>query len=245
MHFPNVNITVEALFLLHSQEKCGAFFSYNLHKKIRVPHLWRKITWSIWDPSVFKMAAKSEFSKNHKKIRFVDISEISPERYITGHKETIESLKNRVNFPDSCPLIMNTFLPALLWASCSISRLTEFSLSLHPLFWCHMVSLSYISDLTKPRRRRQRERQNTIILMSKTTTLHVHHAFLYISMPSLRNYDVKWPDFKFTWEWKRQGDKFYHLCPNLSAFPSLHLQPLSDREVPIKELWQRRRQRGH
>ena len=50
------------------------------------------------------MAAKSEFSKNHKKIRFVDISEISPERYITGHKETIESLKNRVNFPDSCPL---------------------------------------------------------------------------------------------------------------------------------------------
>ena len=108
-----------------------------------------------------------------------------------------------------------------------------------------MVSLSYISDLTKPRRRRQRERQNTIILMSKTTTLHVHHAFLYISLPSLRNYDVKWPNFKFTWEWKRQGDKFYHLCPNLSAFPSLQLQPLSDREVPIKELWQRRRQRGH
>ena len=104
MHFPNVNITVEALFLLYSQEKCGAFFSYNLHKKIRVPHLWRKITWSIWDPSVFKMAAKSEFSKNHKKIRFVDISEISPERHITGHKETIESLKNRVNFPESCPL---------------------------------------------------------------------------------------------------------------------------------------------
>ena len=27
--------------------------------------------------------------------------------------------------------------------------------------------------------------------MSKTTTLHVHHAFLYISLPSLHNYDVK------------------------------------------------------
>ena len=54
------------------------------------------------------MAAKSEFSKNHKKIRFVDISEISPERYITGHKETIESLKNRVNFPESCPLRTTT-----------------------------------------------------------------------------------------------------------------------------------------
>ena len=25
----------------------------------------------------------------------------------------------------------------------------------------------------------------------KTTTFHVHHAFLYISLPSLHNYDVK------------------------------------------------------
>ena len=48
-----------------------------------------------------------------------------------------------------------------------------------------------IRNLTKPRRRRQRERQKTIGLMSKTTTLHVHHAFLYISLPSLHNYDVK------------------------------------------------------
>ena len=42
-------------------------------------------------------------------------------------------------------------------------------------------------DLTKPRRRRQQERQKTIGLMSKTTTLHVHHAYLYISLPSLHN----------------------------------------------------------
>ena len=46
-------------------------------------------------------------------------------------------------------------------------------------------------DLTKPRPRRQRERQKTKGLMSKTTTLHVHHAFLYLSLPSLHNYDVK------------------------------------------------------
>ena len=82
-----------------------------------------------------------------------------------------------------------------------------------------------IRDLTKPRRRRQRERQETIGFMSKTTTLHVHHGFLYISLPSLRNYDVKWPNFKFTWERERQGDKFYHVCQNLSAYPSLQLQP--------------------
>ena len=49
-----------------------------------------------------------------------------------------------------------------------------------------------VRDLTKPRRRRQRERQKTILgLMSKTTTLHAHHAFLYTSLPSPHNYDVK------------------------------------------------------
>ena len=84
---------------------------------------------------------------------------------------------------------------------------------------------SDIRDLTKPRRRRQLERQKTIGVMSKTKTLHVHHAFLYVSLPSLHNYDVKWPNFKFTCERERQGDKFYHLCVNLSAFLSLQLQP--------------------
>ena len=48
-------------------------------------------------------------------------------------------------------------------------------------------------DLTKLRWRRQRERQKTIGLMSKTTTLHVHHAFLYIYLSFLHKYDVKWP----------------------------------------------------
>ena len=38
-----------------------------------------------------------------KKISFPDISEISPKRDITFHKETIENLKNRGNFPESCP----------------------------------------------------------------------------------------------------------------------------------------------
>ena len=87
--------------------------------------------------------------------------------------------------------------------------------------------LPFSRNLTKPRRGQQRERQKTIGLMSKTTILHVHHAFLYISLPALQNYDVKWPNFKFTWERERQGDKFYYLCPNWSAFPSLQLQPKS------------------
>ena len=54
--------------------------------------------------------------------------------------------------------------------------------------------------------------KKAIGLMSKTTTLHVHQAFLYISLQSLHNYDVKRTNFKFTWERERQGDEFYHLC---------------------------------
>ena len=65
--------------------------------------------------------------------------------------------------------------------------------------------------------------------MSKTTTLHVHHAFLYISLLSLHNYDVKWPNLKFTWEREQQGDKFYHLSLNSGAVPSL--QPPT--EIPF------------
>ena len=39
MLFLNVSMTVESLFLLYLQEKFGAFFSYNLHLAIRVPHM--------------------------------------------------------------------------------------------------------------------------------------------------------------------------------------------------------------
>ena len=35
--------------------------------------------------------------------------------------------------------------------------------------------------------------KKTIGLISKTTTLLVHHAFLYISLSFLHKYDVKWP----------------------------------------------------
>ena len=34
-------------------------------------------------------------------------------------------------------------------------------------------------------------------LLSKTTSLHVHHTFLYISLPLLHDYDVKMPSFTF------------------------------------------------
>ena len=39
--------------------------------------------------------------------------------------------------------------------------------------------------------------KKAIGLLRKTTTLHVHHAFLYISLPSLHDYHVKMPNYKF------------------------------------------------
>jgi len=39
--------------------------------------------------------------------------------------------------------------------------------------------------------------KTAIGLLPKTTTLLVHHAFLYISLPSLHDYDVKMPNCKF------------------------------------------------
>ena len=48
------------------------------------------------------------------------------------------------------------------------------------------------------RRRRQREQQKTQwAQISKTIILHVYHAFLYISQPSLYDFNVKMPYFSF------------------------------------------------
>ena len=39
--------------------------------------------------------------------------------------------------------------------------------------------------------------KKTIGLIGKTTTLHMHHTFLYISSPFLHDYNVKMPNFAF------------------------------------------------
>ena len=50
-----------------------------------------------------------------------------------------------------------------------------------------------------PQQRRQTKRQKGGRLKSigKATTLHVHHAFLYIFLPSLHAYYRKMPNFTF------------------------------------------------
>ena len=49
-------------------------------------------------------------------------------------------------------------------------------------------------------------------LVGKTTTLHVHLTFLYISLPFLHDYDVKLPNFTFSAGRKQATTKFYSLC---------------------------------
>ena len=39
--------------------------------------------------------------------------------------------------------------------------------------------------------------KKAIGLLRKKTTLHVHHAFLFISLPSLHDFDAKMPKCKF------------------------------------------------
>ena len=51
--------------------------------------------------------------------------------------------------------------------------------------------------------------KKTIGLISKTTTLHVHHTFLHISFPFLHDYDVKMPNFAFYGGRKQPTRKFY------------------------------------
>ena len=51
--------------------------------------------------------------------------------------------------------------------------------------------------------------KKAIDLLRKTETLHLHHAFLYISLPSLHNYDVKMPNCKFYGGRKQATTNFF------------------------------------
>ena len=50
--------------------------------------------------------------------------------------------------------------------------------------------------------------KTAIGLLSKTTSLHVDHAFLFISLPLLHDYDVKMPNSTFYGRCKQEATKF-------------------------------------
>ena len=56
---------------------------------------------------------------------------------------------------------------------------------------------SNIARLCCAKNRRCESSRVTSPTLSKTTTLRVHHAFLYISLLSLHDYNVKMPNFTF------------------------------------------------
>ena len=70
--------------------------------------------------------------------------------------------------------------------------------TLEPWFWTNgrlkLVLLSAPLGIlaTTTVMKRQKKKQN-----SKTTTLRVHHTFLYIPLPSLHDYEVKLPNITF------------------------------------------------
>ena len=88
------------------------------------------------------------------------------------------------------------------------------------------------SKLKQRRRWRKRERRksNWFTESSKTTSLYVHHAFWYISLPSLHEYDVKclisrfvedvtWLSFPFFWTFRESF--WIQLQKNLPTFDEL------------------------
>ena len=93
--------------------------------------------------------------------------------------------------PTEIPIILHTGFPR--WPAHTyngkgkLSQLIVYSLINWEVPWEKRVNREL-----KPRRR-----QKCIGLICKTTTLQVHHAFLYISSSSLHDYDVKMPIFTF------------------------------------------------
>ena len=75
------------------------------------------------------------------------------------------------------------------------------------------VRVQRARKLKQRRRRGQRERQNEKGLdWQNNQTLLVHHAFLYISLSSLHDYDVKVPNFTFCRGRERRTTTFFFFC---------------------------------
>ena len=74
-----------------------------------------------------------------------------------------------------------------------------------------------IGSLSKPRRRRQRERHQTKGLMSKTIAGHVRYKFLYISLPSSAKLEREMTKFCVVyWTWTTTAN-FWYFILELSA----------------------------
>ena len=78
-----------------------------------------------------------------------------------------------------------------------------------------------LESLSKPRRRRQRERRQTKGLMSKTMAVHVRYKSLYISLPSSAKQQREMTKFCVVFGTRRTTANFSYL--HLELTPSLHI----------------------
>ena len=74
--------------------------------------------------------------------------------------------------------------------------------------------------------------KKTIGLISKTTTSHVHHTFLYISFPFLHDYDLKMLISRFIEDVNKQRRNF------ISQFPSLNMVLWNSAPGGFAYIWQ-------
>ena len=97
---------------------------------------------------------------------------------------------------------------------------------LHPLLCpvCKRLRfhLCYIRELKQRRLRTTtatatRAAKKHQVKIGKTTTLYEHRAFLYISLPSLHDYDIKLPNFTFSRRTGSHDNVFLFLFVNLDT----------------------------
>ena len=98
----------------------------------------------------------------------------------------------------SCPFSERFFSRYSGFPLSSKTNISKFQFELE--FEGHWVCQSdHTRDLKHRRRGRQRERQKTIVLISKTLALHVHCTLWYISLPSSAKQRREMTKFKVLW----------------------------------------------
>ena len=96
-----------------------------------------------------------------------------------------------------------------IWgASCAAGTIQMWISYLSQLWSSHETNRNPIGSFSNDDSDGNENVKTEIGLLSKTTSLHVHHAFLYISLPLLYDYDVKMPKFTFCWGCKQATSKF-------------------------------------
>ena len=150
---------------------------------------------------------KSTWSTNKVVVVVVKLNKLS-----TSHK----LLPSITMFSTTYPQVLNFFQ---LWvrksggggiwgASCAAGTIQMWISYLSQLWSSHETNRNPIGSFSNDDSEGSENAKTEIGLLSKTTSLHVHHAFLYISLPLLCDYDVKMPKFTFSWGCKQATFKF-------------------------------------